>query len=192
MSSRLQRLREWSPLLPLLLLLLATYWLNQQVRPLADHPADNKRHDADIIATNFSATTLNTHGIPRFLLAAQRLEHFPDDDSTTLERPHLSSLYADHPPVYTSAMHGKISSKGTEIFLHDEVQIVRAPTSTQSARTFTTSYLRLVPDEDLAETDRAITVKDARNTLHAVGMRFNSKTGVVELLAQVKSQHENQ
>ena len=51
MTGRMQRLREWSPLLPLLLLLGATYWLNQQVRPLLQEPDGNKRHDPDLIVS---------------------------------------------------------------------------------------------------------------------------------------------
>ncbi|MEJ1959577.1 MAG: hypothetical protein WDM70_09280 [Nitrosomonadales bacterium] len=62
-GGRLQRLREWLPLLPLLLLLGATYWLNQQVHPLALESDDRKRHDPDLIVSNLAATTLNDQGL---------------------------------------------------------------------------------------------------------------------------------
>lgn len=191
MSNRLQKLREWLPLLLLLPLLLATYWLSQQVQPLPSKPDSSKRHDPDIIISNFSATTLNERGTPRFTLSALQLTHYPDDDSTHLELPRLSSLYPDRPSVYTSAMRGEISSKGDEIFLREGVKVVRAPDATQSERTFTTEYLHIIPERDLAETDKAVTIKDAHNTMHAVGMRFDNKARVVELLAQVRSEHEN-
>lgn len=191
MNNRLQRLREWVPLLPLLPLLLATYWLYEQVQPLPVKPDSSKRHDPDIVIGNFSATTLNEHGTPRFMLSALQLTHYPDDDSTHLELPRLSSLYPDRPGVYTSATRGEISSKGDEIFLREEVKIVRAADATHSERTFTTEYLHIVPERDLAETNHAVTITDAHNTLHAVGMRFDNKARVVQLLAQVRSEHEN-
>ncbi len=191
MRLRLQKLYEWTPLLPLLPLLFATYWLYQQVQPLPTKPDSSKRHDPDIIISNFSTTTLNERGTPRFMLAAVQLQHYPDDDSTHLELPRLSSLYPDKPPVYTSAQRGEISSKGDEIFLREGVKIVRASDGTQDERTFTTEYLHIIPEQDLAETDHAITVTDAHNTLHAVGMRFDNKARVVHLLAQVKSEHDN-
>lgn len=191
MRSRLHRLYEWTPLLPLLALLLATYWLYQQVQPLPSKADSSKRHDPDIVISDFSALTLDELGAPRFRLSAQQLMHYPDDDSTHLQSPRLSSLYPDRPPVYTSAMRGEISSGGDEIFLREGVKIVRASDGTQNERTFTTEYLHIIPDRDLAETDQAVTIMDAHNTIHAVGMRFDNKARVVQLLSQVRSQHEN-
>lgn len=190
MTTPLQRLREWSPLLPLLLLLAATYWLNLQVQPLPPKPDNSKRHDPDFIISEFSATTLNEHGMPRFLISAQKMVHYPDDDSTHLDEPKISSFNAGRPPVHAFARQGEVSSKGDEIFLRDEVKLVRAASATQSEMIFTTAYLHVVPEQDLADTDRPITLVDAHNTLHAVGMRFDNKTRVVKLLAQVKSQHD--
>ncbi len=106
-SGRLQRLREWSPLLPLLLLLGATYWLSQQVQPIPPAPDGNKRHDPDFIVSKLSAITLNEQGAPHFILSAQKMVHYPDNDSTHLDDLHLSSLYPGQPPVYTSARTGR-------------------------------------------------------------------------------------
>ena len=190
MTGRMQRLREWSPLLPLLLLLGATYWLNQQVHPLPQEPDGNKRHDPDLIVSKLGATTLNEQGVPRFILSAQKMIHYPDNDATYLDNPQLSSLYPGQPPVYTSARQGELSSKGNEVFLRDEVKIVRAASTTQSEMTLTTTYLHAVPDLGLMDTDRPVTMMDAHNLVHAVGMTFDNKTRVMKLLAQVKSQHE--
>ena len=190
MAGRLQKLREWSPLLPLLLLLGATYWLNQQVRPASLKSDGNKRHDPDFMVSKLAATTLNEKGAPHFVLFAQKMVHYPDDDSTHLDDLQLSSFYPDQPPVYTSAKRGEISGKGDEIFLHDEVKLVRAASATQSEMTFTTTYLHAVPDLGLMDTDRPVTMMDAHNVIHAVGMKFDNKTRIIKLLAQVRSQHE--
>ena len=108
MTTPLQRLREWSALLPLLLLLAATYWLNQQVQPLPPKPDRSKLHDPDFIISKFSATTLNEQGVPRFLVSAQKMMHYPDDDSTLLDEPQLSSFNAGLPPVYAFARQGEV------------------------------------------------------------------------------------
>ncbi len=189
-TGRLQRLREWSPLLPLLLLLGATYWLNQQVRPLLLAPDASKRHDPDFIASKFAATTLNEQGAPHFILYAQKMVHYPDNNSTHLDDPQLSTLYPDRPPVYTSARQAEISSNGKEIFLHGDVKIVRAANAAQSEMTLTTTYLHAVPDLDLMDTDRPVTMTGANTAIHAVGMTFDNKTRIMKLLAQVRSQHE--
>ena len=190
MYGRLQLLREWSLVLPLLLLLAVTYWLNQQVKPLPPEPSGKNRHDPDVIVNKLLATTLSQQGTPRFILSAEKMVHYPDNDSTYLDNLHLSSLYPNQPPVYTTARQGEISSKGNEVFLRDEVKLVRLSSVTQSEMTLTTSYLHAVPNLGLMDTDRPIVMADAHNAIHAVGMTFDNKARVMKLLSQVKSQHE--
>jgi lipopolysaccharide export system protein LptC len=186
----MQRLREWALLLPLLAILGATYWLNQQVQPLPTEPDGRKRHDPDFIVSKFAATTMNEKGMPRFILSAQKMVHYPDNDSTHLENLLLSSLYSDQPPVYTSARQGEISSKGNEVFLRDQVKLVRAANASQSEMTFNTTYLHVLPDFGLMETDRPVTMTDAHTAIQAVGMKFDNNARIIKLLAQVRSQHE--
>ena len=186
----LDHLIAWSALLPPLLLLAAAYWLSQQVLPLPPAPDSSKRHDPDFIVSKFSATTLNEQGTPRFMVAAQKMLHYPDDDSTHLQAPRLTSLSADRPALYASANSGTISGKGDEIFLHDEVKLVRAASSKQSELVFTTSYLHVIPDREWAGTDQPVSMVDARNRINAIGMQLDNKARVIKLLAQVSSDHE--
>jgi lipopolysaccharide export system protein LptC len=190
MIGRLQRLREWLSLLPLLLLLAAAYWLNLQVQPLQPGSDGSKRHDPDVIVDKVSATTMDVLGSPHFLMSAQKIVHYPDDDSTHLDEPRLTSLSTNQPSVYTSARTGEISSGGDEIFLRSGVRLVRAADATQSEMVFTTDYLHVIPQRDLAETDRPVTGTDAHSVIHAVGMKFDNKARTVKLLAQVNSRHE--
>lgn len=188
----IDRLRAWLAGLPQLLLLLmlaATYWLNQQVQPLPLTPDSSKRHEPDFIVSEVVATTLNEQGKPRFVMAAKKMLHYPDDNSTHLEAPVLTSFDSDHPPMHTYANSGMVSGKGEEIFLHDDVKIVRTATATQSEMTFTTAYLHVVPDRGLADTDQPVTMIDGRNIVHAVGMKFDNKARIVKLLAQVKGEY---
>ncbi len=186
----LARLQAWLPLAPLLVLLAGTYWLNQQVQPLPTKPDESKRHEPDYILDNFSATTLNKQGAPRFLLDAQRMQHYPDDDSTHLDQPHLYSLYAENPPISISAETGEISRNGDEVFLRDQVRIVRSASARQGEMVISTDYLHVVPDDDLADTDRAITMKDDHSVVDSVGMKLNYKTRKITLLADVKGRYE--
>lgn len=190
MTGFLQRLREWSALLPLLLLLAATYWLNLQVQPLPARPDNSKRHDPDFIVSRFSATTLDDHGLPRFLMTAQKMTHYPDNDSTHLDEPQLASFFPGRPTIYTSARRGEVSSKGEEVFLRDGVRLVRAGSAAQAERVFSTSYLHVLPERELANTDRPVTMTDAYHVMHAVGMQLDNKTRTVKLLSQVRSQYE--
>jgi lipopolysaccharide export system protein LptC len=189
-GGRLQRLREWTPLVPLLLLLGATYWLNLQVQHLPHETDSSKRHDPDFIVSKFSATTLNKQGEPHFVLSAQQMVHYPDDDSSHLEDLKLESLSPKQPPIYTYAKRGEISSKGNEIFLRDEVKLVRASSNTQSEMTIRTTYLHAIPDLGQMDTDRPVAMTDAHNVIRATGMKFDNNARIIKLLAQVRSENE--
>ena len=183
------RIRYWLPLLPFFGLLGATYWLNQQVLPEPAIPDSSKRHDPDAIIEDFSATKLNEQGVPSFIMAAKKLLHYPDDDSTTLEAPHISILSTGQPAIYATAKHGAISSKGDVVILHDDVEVLRAASARQTGLTLQTDYLNIIPDQNLANTDRAVVIIDAHNIVHATGMEMDNKTRTLKLLSQVRSEH---
>lgn len=189
-SSRfIDKARAWIPLLPLLLLLLATYWLSQQVQPLPQNESQ-LRHDVDYVIDNISAISLNEQGQQRFTLAAEKMWHYPDDDTTHLQMPRLASLYADRPPVLTSAQTGMISSKGDEVFLYDEVRVVRPASGDIGEQRFDTSYLHVIPDRDWAESDQSVVMTSQYSTIRAVGMELDNQTRTARLLSRVRAHHE--
>lgn len=187
--SFMEKARAWLPLLPLLLLLAAAYWLNQQVQPLPQIQGQ-QRHDVDYVVDNFSAVTLNLQGNPRFTLSAEKLWHYPDDDTTHLQMPRVSSLYADRPPVITSAQTGTISSKGDDVYLYDEVRVVRPASGDVGEQRFSTGYLHVVPDRDWAETNQAVVMTSQYNVIRGVGMELDNKARTAKLLSSVRATHE--
>lgn len=186
----MDRLRNWLPLVPLLMLMAATYWLNSQVQPPDSGTNKNLRHDPDYVVDNFTATTLDEKGKIRFVMSAKKMWHYPDDDTTHLEAPRLESMTAEYPPLRMTALNGELSRKGEEIFLRNDVIIVRPAYAGKSEMTFNTNYLRVVPHRDIADSDQPVTVTDARTTLNAVGMELDNNTHTIKFLSRVKSDYE--
>lgn len=186
-----ERLRSWLPVVPLILLLGATYWLNSQVQAPGSATDKKLRHDPDYMVDNFTATTLDKNGKIRFIMSAQKMLHYPDDDTTHLENPRIMSHTAEYPAVRINALNGEISSKGEEVILRNEVNIVRPAYANKSELTFSTPLLRIFPNKDIVNTDQPVTMKDARLTLRAVGMELDNKAHTVKFLAQVNSTYES-
>ena len=183
------RARYWLPLLPLLGLLGATYWLDQQSQPGPTKPDRSKRHDPDAIVENFSATKLNELGVPSFTITANKLLHYPDDDSTTLEVPHITLLSDTQPTIHANAKSGTISNQGNKILLHDDVEVTREANAKLDRLTLQTEYLNIIPDQNFTYTDRAVTIVENHTTVHAKGMQMNSQTRILKLLSQVRSEY---
>lgn len=184
------RLRAWLPLLPVIALLLGSYWLNLQVQPY-EPSTGALRHDVDFVVHGLRSTALNTEGQPRFTLLTEKMWHYPDDDTTHMLSPRLTSFFKDQPPTRIDALHGMLSSKGEEVQLREDVKIFRPGKQPAQVQHFNTEYLRVLPDKGWAETDLPVLMYDRYNTINAVGMELDNEARTVRLLKQVRSVHEN-
>lgn len=183
------KLRSWLPLLPLLGLLFASYWLSLQVQPL---PSLSKeiRHDVDFTIEHLSSTALDEQGMPRSTLSAEKMWHFSDDDTTHLQMPNFVSVKVNQPPVNITAKLGTLSSNSEDVFMHDDVVITRTNPKTLSEMRFETDYLHISPNKDLAETEHPILMYERKNVVSAVGLLFDNQARTVRLLSQVRAKHE--
>jgi lipopolysaccharide export system protein LptC len=183
------KLRSWLPVLPLLGLLFASYWLSLQVQPL---PAINKevRHDVDFTIDRLSSTALDQQGIPRSMLYAEKVWHFSDDDTTHMQMPNFIGMKVDQPPLNITAKLGTLSGNREDIFMQDDVVITRTDPKISKEVRFETNYLHIAPNRDVVDTDHAVVMYDNRNVVSAVGMLIDSHARTVKLLSQVRAKHE--
>ncbi len=181
--------RYWLPMLPLLALLAFVYWLDKQVQMETAATLHTLRHDPDGIMDDFSAVKMDLQGMPSTYLSAKQMRHYPDHDTTELDLPRLTMLGQDHPPVHVTSLSGNVSSHGDEVIFRDHVVVTREPEGVQSAMELRTEYLRVLPNQDWANTDKPVVLSDAYNTIHAIGLEMNNKTRILKLLSQVRSIH---
>src|ERR671937_2632252 len=171
----------WSTtrLFPLLLMLslgLLTLWLDHQVRVEGlGHPS-YRRHDPDYLVTNFTTTTFSRDGRAETTLSAAELQHYPDDDSTELTAPRVMQSKPDQPRFTAQAERGKISREGDEIFLYDNVVLVREANDAQPEARMTTSFLHIVRDRSLVLTDREVFFEENGRRLRGRGMEYYNAT----------------
>lgn len=184
------RLTSWSPVVMLGLLAALTYWLNVQVR--APVVTDfTKRHDMDYFLDNFVATHLGEDGKPREILTALKLVHFPDDNTTHIDRPNFVQLSDQNPPLRITAQQALVSENGTDVYFYGQVNAVQEALASDPSRgpvRLETDYLHVVPDKDWAETDRAVTITQPRAIIHAIGLEMNNKTRTTKLVSKVRGQ----
>ena len=181
--------RYWLPLVPLLALLAGVYWLDKQVQQEIAVAAGNQRHDPDGSMDNFHATKMDLQGVPRFLLSATQMRHYPDHDTTELDFPRVTMLSSERPPLYVNGNRGNVSSRGDEVLFHENVVVRRDAGGDQSAMTLKTEYLRVLPNQDWVNTDRPVTMFNLNTTVHAIGLEMDNKARTMKLLSQVRSEH---
>lgn len=177
------------PLALMLALALLTLWLEHQVRVEGgEHPA-LRRHDPDYLVTNFTTTTFNREGKAETVLSAAQMQHYPDDDSTELTAPRVMQAKPAQPRFTASAERGKISREGDEIFLYDNVVLVREADAAPPAR-MTTSFLHILRDRSLVRTDREVLFEEPGRSLSGRGMEYRTDTRELFLRSDVQARFE--
>ena len=100
------------PLVLLALLALLTFWIDRSVQPPERRPDANLRHDPDYMLDNFVTTRTNVNGALAYVLAAVKMKHYPDDDTTELERPRFTQYAVNKPYTQIEGQRGNVSSDG--------------------------------------------------------------------------------
>jgi lipopolysaccharide export system protein LptC len=137
-------------------------------------------HQPDYYIDNMVRRTLGAEGQLANVLRAERLEHFPDDDSTQLASPHLEIYNGTVEPWHVVAERGWVSSGNEVVLLHGPVEIWRQ----------NKAGLRVLPKEQYAESAQPTTIIAPATVSHSVGMRANFAHERLELLNQVRARHE--
>jgi len=183
------RLSQLLPLLLMTALAGLTFWLDQAIQPDPAAP-DTKRHDPDYIVENVIAHRMDANGRVKHTLRAQRLTHYPDDDSTHLLAPQFTSN-ASRTPMSITSRTARVSSGGEHIYFETDVRAVRAAYADHSEMVMETSFLHVTPDQNIARTDRPVTITDANTVAHAIGLELNSETRIVKFLSRFRGTYHD-
>ena len=177
-----------SHLLPVLLMLLLgamTLWLQFSIenRPAAE-PAKN-RHDPDAIAEKVAIARMDASGIAQYHLVAEKMVHFPDNDSMELTAPRFHKKDASA-ELTVSARRGTINQEVKEARFYDNVQLIRRPDAGADSLQIRTQYMQVFMDKGVARTDRAVNIVNGPSTLAGTGMEYERESGHLTLLSAVK------
>ena len=168
-----------------------TFWINLTVEQQGPKIDGSNRHDPDYTMNNFVTTQTDTTGKLRYVLAAAEMLHYPDDDSTVLQRPRYTQYTINKPYTQIEALRGYVSSNGEEIELVDNVKVVRQAFEGKGEMQVLTEKLIILPNQELAKTDSAVLIKQAPKTLiRAKGMVFDKKNQTIKLFNRVKVHYE--
>jgi len=173
------------PLALMFVLALVSFWLERTVREEEPRTAA-RRHDPDYLVTNFTTTSYNRDGVAESALSADRMVHYPDDDSTELLRPRVVQTRPNEPRMTVRAERGTLSRDGDDIFLYDNVVLVREADKQRPQAQMRTSFLQVVRDRSLVRTDRDVVIHEDRRTLAGHGMEYDNQSQVLQLFSRVR------
>lgn len=184
------RFSQYFPLLLLAVLASLTFWLDQAVLQ-GTAGSGTVRHDPDYIVDNIVVRRMDANGDVKHTLYAERMTHYPDDDTTHLVTPRFVSNASARAPMSITSRTARVSSGGEHIYFETDVRATRAAYADHSEMVMETSFLHVTPDEHIARTDRPVTVTDAHTVARAIGLELNSETRTVKFLSQFRGTYHD-
>src|SRR5258706_1983416 len=178
------------PLLLMLALAGLTFWLERTVRDEEGVHPSQRRHDPDYIVDNLKHTRFNAKGQAESTLVAAKMLHYPDDDSTDLVAPHVVQTKPNEPRVTLTADRGALSQDGEEVFLYDNVLVVREAGRDRSETRMRTSFMHVIQAHSVFRTDRDIVITEDDRVLSGRGMEYRNDTKELFLRERVRGRFE--
>ncbi len=141
----------------------------------------------DFFVERFTTTTMDEEGRPKRRLEARSMAHFPDTDTTELEQPYLVLYEESEPPWHVRSERGWVAPGNSTMLLLGKVHIWRNTPDGETQLEIETEDLRILPDEQIGETEQAVVISTPQSRTRSVGMRAFMEQGRLELLSQVRT-----
>jgi lipopolysaccharide export system protein LptC len=189
--SWLDRATAWSPVFLLGGLAALTYWLDAQVQTPPPRRDGSARHDADLYIEGVRAAKLDPEGRPLQSLVATRADHFADDLTTDFKDITLGMTQFGKPPFRVTAKQATLTGDRENVYFRHDVHATReaspatADEEASGPVTLTTEYLHVMPEQQTANTDQAVTIEEPRGIIHAVGLEMDNHASTVKLNSSV-------
>jgi lipopolysaccharide export system protein LptC len=186
------------PLILMGVLTLVTFWLVQKNTPPEKSAVERVRlHEPDYTITNGALSALNELGVTKYRILGNKVIHYDDDASIDILVPRMRLFQVDKPPVTVKSDTGHLDGDLTILDLIDNASIFRpaqAATASQAATLrmlASSTYFKVLINDDIIETNRPITLEQGLSTMHSnEGGKFNNVEQSMMLLGQVKGRIE--
>ena len=188
-------------LMPLILmsaLTLATFWLVRKNTPPEKSALERARlHEPDYTIHGGALSALNELGNTKYRILGKQVTHYDDDASIDILTPRMRLFQLDKAPVTVKSDTGHLDGDLTVLDLIDNATIFRPAQAATVSEPATlrmlasSSYFKVLINDDIIETDRPITLEQGMSVMHSTeGGVFNNVEQSMTLSGQVKGRIE--
>jgi lipopolysaccharide export system protein LptC len=155
-------------------------------RSADDYSPTAARTAPDFYIDNFSYVKMTDTGAAHYHVSGDKLTHNPQDDSYDVLHPVMKSLTPDRPPTTLRSDRAQINSDGSRMHMYDNVHLDRPATPRSERLQVQSEYMLVLPDDEVAETDKPAHITLGESTLTGVGMYVNNATRELRLASNVQ------
>lgn len=144
------------------------------------------RHEPDYYVEHLKVLKVNQAGQPSLRLEADRMRHYPDDNTLVFDRPWVLTLDENEPAFTVTADGGVGPDTGSRIDLAGHVVMVRDATPQSARLEARTDQATVLLDDKIVRTDRPVEIDLGPNRLDGVGMRLDGQTRQLQVDSRVR------
>jgi len=178
-------LERWKIVIIMLLLAAGSAWLLHKISPGKSRTTRELLHQPDYYMENFRTSNMEEDGTLKNRLRAEQMTHYPDDNTTELIRPMLEIPRADEQPINIVADKGWVTADNEVILLTGNVNLWQNDATGNKSLEIITSDVRILVNQDYAETDKPSTFIGKGTTVKVTGVKAYLKEGRLQLLHKV-------
>ncbi len=169
----------------------ASLWLRGQARDPAPAVIETAAvpHIPDFTIEAFEAVVMDADGRPRRRMSAPTLLHYADDQTATVDQPHVVVYNADTPPWNIDAARGWLSADGDTLRLQGKVVAWRERDEVNEAIKIDTRDVDIDLLTDIAVTDKEALIVADRGVTESVGMRAHFAENGLLLTHRVRGRY---
>lgn len=165
------------------------YW-NVRPESFMDKQASNKADNpVDFYVLGASTQQFQADGKLRYTMTTTKLEHLKASDITLLDKPDLHLYRGTQYPWHVSSEKGEVAPEGKQVELINRVRVARTDAKGRPT-IITSSRMTVFPDKEYAQTQQAVRIEAANGVTTAQGMKAYMNDGKINLLSNVRGQHE--
>lgn len=167
----------------LVLAALGSAWvMNRMGQEESDTGVRGDFHEPDYYMEDFNALSMREDGSPKHRLRGLYMAHYPDDDTTELLEPTMKIFRIDNTPLYVNADKGWVTTNKEIVLLRGDVTMWEEDVAGSRNLRVNTSEVRVLTEEEYAETDQYATIETDRTTITGTGMRAYFKDSRLEVI----------
>ena len=176
---------RWKVFFALSLLALGSAWLLNRITDTESIEISVLRHDPDTYMHDLITLTMNQDGTPKNKLYADYMAHYPDDNTTELINPKLEIFRLGKPPTIITAEKGWVTEDNEVILLSGNTRLLQLDNEGNRELEIITSDVRVLMDQEYAETDKQATIFAKKTTIKSTGINAYFGEDRLELLHNV-------
>ena len=185
---------NWNSLLFALLMLTLVgigYWsYDSSLHVGAQKKQPAIRENADYYLIDTKITQYDKTGALDYTLTSNSITHYPHNDTTLLQTPHLESFSDPDKPMVADALNGKLLPGNQDIELWDEVVMTQTDLKDDKKVRMDTDFITIYSEQGLAVTDRPVLITNDTGRTRAIGMEAFYKESLIKLKSRVRGFHE--